>query len=117
LLVLGCRSGLNIEINKHIEDDFLKLQSIFRGKSIDKIKFRIPVLLTYDSKVIENNEDINEKFNIELEKEIIDLYSKIEKNEIKTDLKNIEFIFMLFPFDAVSKIKSDLESVELAMKI
>lgn len=107
----------NIEVNKDLEDDFLKLKSVFSGKSIDKIKFRIPVLLTYDSNVIKSNEDINDKFKKDLDNELIKKYKSIEEREIITDLKNVEFVFFIFPLDTVSSIKTDLEMIETAMRI
>lgn len=107
----------NIEANKDNEDDFLKLKSIFSGKSIDKIKFKIPVLLTYDSNVIKTNEDINDKFKKDLDEELLKHYRSIEKKDILTDLKNIEFIFFIFPLDTVSNIKNDLEMIETAMRL
>lgn len=107
----------NIEVNDDYKDDFLKLKSVFSGKSIDKIKFRIPILLTYDSKVIKTNEDINDKFKEDLNNELIKKYKSIEEKDIITDIKNIEFIFFIFPLDTVSNIKSDLEMIETAMRI
>lgn len=107
----------NIEVNKDFEDDFLKLKSVFSGKSIDKIKFRIPVLLTYDSSAIKNNEDVNDKFKKDLDEELLKHHKSIEEKSILTDLKNVEFIFFIFPLDTVSNIKSDLEMIENAMRI
>ncbi|RQO42453.1 hypothetical protein DBR39_00835 [Chryseobacterium sp. KBW03] len=107
----------NIEINKDFENDFLKLKSVFAGKSIDKIKFRIPVLLTYDSKTIKNNDDINSKFKNDLENELLIHHQNIEKKDISNELKNIEFIFFIFPLETVSNIKTDLELIENAMRI
>ena len=49
--------------------------------------------------------------------ELIKKYKSIEKKDIITDLKNIEFIFFIFPLDTVSNIKSDLEIIETAMRI
>jgi len=107
----------NIEINKELEDDFVKLKSVFAGKSIDKIKFRIPVLLTYDSDTVKKNEDINDKFKNDLENELLNHHSNIEGKNIHNELKNVEFIFFIFPLDTVSTIKSDLEIIETAMRI
>ncbi|WP_449398956.1 HamA C-terminal domain-containing protein [Chryseobacterium wanjuense] len=107
----------NIEINKDLESNFLKLKSVFAGKSIDKIKFRIPVLLTYDSNTIKNNEDINEKFKKDLETELKAHHISIEGKDVKNELKNVEFVFFIFPLHTVSTIKSDLEIIETAMRI
>lgn len=106
----------NVEINNDYMSDFKKLESIFKGKSIDKIKFKIPVLLTYDSNVIKNNEDISDNFKKELDVELLDFYKRVEEKTITSELKNIEFIFMLFPFNKVAEIKSDLESIETLMR-
>lgn len=107
----------NVEVNRDLESDFAKLKSIFAGKSIDKIKFRIPVLLTYDSNTIKNNEDIDEKFKKDLETELNAHHQSIENKDIKSELKNVEFIFFIFPLHTVSKIKSELEIIETAMRI
>ncbi|GLB53449.1 hypothetical protein NBRC110019_24900 [Neptunitalea chrysea] len=102
----------NLEINKENKEIFQRLQSIFRGKSIDKIKFKVPVLLTYDSKCIKNNVETNEKFKSELIQELEKLYGSIDEKEIVTDIRNIDFIFLVFPFEAVSNIKDSLENIE-----
>jgi len=107
----------NIEVNKDSEADFNLLKSVFNGRSIDKIKFRIPVLLTYDSTTVKNNGDIDVKFKKELDEEILKHYSNITSKEIITNLKNIDFIFFIFPLHTVSNIKTLLESIENAMKI
>lgn len=107
----------NIEINKDLEGDFLKLKSVFAGKSIDKIKFRIPVLLTYDSKTVKSNEDIDEKFISDLEDELEAHHMSIESKDVMSELKNVEFVFFIFPLDTVATIKSDLEIIETAMRI
>jgi len=107
----------NIEINKNLEEDFVKLKSIFAGRSIDKIKFRIPVLLTYDSNAIKSNEDIDEKFKKDLETELSVLHTKIESKDVENELRNVEFVFFIFPLDTVSSIKSDLEAIENLMRI
>ncbi|KJD33984.1 hypothetical protein PK35_04405 [Tamlana nanhaiensis] len=106
----------NIEINKNSHEDFIKLQSLFKGKSIDRIKFKVPVLLTYNSKCIKNNDDISDKFKTELREEIDNLYNTIETKDIQTDLRNVDFIFFLFPFDAVSYVKDSLENIENALR-
>lgn len=102
----------NIELNKDRAEDYEKLRKAFKGRSIDNIKFKIPVLLTYDSTIIKNNDETGEKFKQELKVELEKLYKNIEEKDIKSELKNVEFIFLLFPFHTVAEIKAKLESIE-----
>jgi hypothetical protein len=107
----------NLEINKDSDELFYKIQSLFKGKSIDAIKFKVPVLLTYDSNCVKNNYSVDDKFVLNLKDEIDALYKSIEKKDIKTDIKNIDFIFFIFPFEDIVFIKDALDNIEKAMTI
>ena len=99
----------NIEINRN-HSDYKILENIFQGKSIDKIKFKIPILLTYDCNAVKTNNDIDSKFILDMQAEIQKYYSKIDatdKTEI-TNIRNIDFVFILFPLHTVSELKSKL---------
>lgn len=102
----------NIELNKNSGETYEKLVKVFKGLSIDKIRFKIPVLLTYDSNIVKSNEDIDDKFRQEFTLELEELYKKIEEKDIKSELKKIEFVFLLFPFHTVAEIKEKLETIE-----
>jgi hypothetical protein len=99
----------NVEINKGM--DFTLLMKILQGKSLDKIKFRVPILLTYDSDTVKNNNDISPAFKTQLEAELSKLNSTIEGKKITLGA-NIELLFIIFPLHTVSTIKSELEKIE-----
>jgi len=103
----------NVEINKH--KDFSKLNNVFKGKSIDSIKIRVPILLTYDSSVVKNNDEISDKFKTELKNEILRHYNKIERQTIDCN-SNFELLFILFPLHTVKEIKKKLENIEEASR-
>lgn len=104
----------NIELNQHF-DEIEKLEKALSGKSLDRIRFRIPVLITYDSPCIKNNTSIGNIFRQELRKEIARFYEKIEAKQV--DIKtNFELLFLLFPFECVSKAKQTLEEMEQASR-
>ncbi len=100
----------NIEINKKF-NEYEKLEEIFLGKSLDKIKFKIPILLTYDSNQVSNFTDINDDFKETFEKEFRDKFQTIEKKVI--NLKSqFELIFLIIPFESVKLLKDKLELIE-----
>jgi len=104
--------GANIEANRGISEAHLqKLKNTFKGKSIDRIKIKIPILLTYDCKTIRSYKTINDQL-------IAKLKQDLEKNRKNIESKlpalptNITLTFILFPFHAVDTVKSFLEQVE-----
>jgi hypothetical protein len=100
----------NIEINKEFKD-YEKLEEIFLGKSLDKIKFKIPILLTYDSQNISKFTDINDDFNEIFEKEFRRKFKAIENKTILLE-SQFELIFFIIPFESVKSIKNRLEIIE-----
>ncbi|USD25100.1 DUF1837 domain-containing protein [Flagellimonas marinaquae] len=91
-------------------EDFLN-----SGKSIDKIKFKIPILLTYDSSVVQSNSSICEKFSDELTEELNSHYLNIEGKKF-TNPENFELHFILLPLKQVKEIKDFLEIIEKTHK-
>lgn len=103
--------GGNVEWNRaHANYDELK--KIFQGRSIDKIKFKIPVLLTYDSNSIKNNTDLDDQFKTNLKEEIERHYATLEKKILKAIRTNFELVFIIFPLHTVQEIKQKLERIE-----
>lgn len=100
----------NIEINKAFED-YEKIENIFLGKSLDKIKFKIPILLTYDSSNISKFVDINDKFKETFEKEFRSKFESIE-NKILDLESQFELLFLIMPFQSVKEIKDRIEVIE-----
>lgn len=109
--------GANIEINKLTDPDTYKMldAALNSGQSVNRIKIRIPILLTYDSAGVKKNKRINEDF-------ISSIKDEFEKNihtatgKINNPPENIEFYFIFFPFNSVDNIKSRLEKIEEAMR-
>jgi hypothetical protein len=99
----------NVEANKNV--DLAVLKKVLRGKSLDDVKFRVPILLTYDSDVIQNNTEIKKKFEDELKIELDKLNTSIEGKKIKLG-SNIELLFIIFPLHSVATIKGELEKIE-----
>lgn len=103
----------NIEIqgeNARKLEDFLN-----SGLSIDNIKFKIPVLLTYDSASVRSNTALCKKFTDELTNELNTHYSNIEGRAF-TNPSNMELHFILLPLEEVKKIKDALKIIEEAHK-
>lgn len=115
--------GGEMEINKSLDKasyDALK-PCLSGGKSLDKVKINVPVLLTYDSKTIIESCDTDEadtecsefreKLLIELEKVFTNVYAKTWPLK-----KNIKIIFLILPLQSVADLKSKIDLVETAMK-
>ncbi len=112
-----------IEINKNIlRDEYLLLKSHTDGsKSLDKVSIQVPVLLTYDSKCIEDfcgiesaniNSDIFKKMLLaELNGKFQSIYERVWPVK-----KNVTISFYLLPLRSVSKLKEMLNTIETAMK-
>lgn len=115
--------GGEIEINKSLDEasyDALK-PCLSGGRSLDKVKINVPVLLTYNSKTIIESCDTDEadtecsefkeKLLIELEKNFTSVYAKAWPLK-----KNIKIIFFILPLYSVADLKNKIDSVEAAMK-
>lgn len=99
----------NVEANKNVE--LAALKKVLRGKSLDDVKFRVPILLTYDSVVVQENSEIKKKFEDDLKIELDKINTSIENKEIKLG-SNIELLFIIFPLHTVATIKTELEKIE-----
>lgn len=109
--------GSNIEANHGITQEMCKkLDNLLnKGRSIDKIKFKVPVLLTYDSATVQRHKAITEKFSDELLAELADHLKTIGERNIKLP-QNFTLLFLFVPFDKVATLKTDLEKIEEAME-
>lgn len=108
--------GSNIEINEEFEEHE-KINNILNGGvTLDNVKIKIPVLLTYDCKFIPNHLDIKDALFIkEIGEDFSSKYANIEKREL--NLKpNIEVLFIVIPFESISNIKSELAKLEAVMR-
>lgn len=98
------------------ESERIILEEYFNsGISLNKMRFKIPILITYDSKIIGNHKDICEAFTTELHKELNTKYELID-GKIFNIKNNIELHFILLPLQAIKEIKEELEKIELAFK-
>lgn len=115
--------GGEMEINKSLDKfnyDALK-PCLSGGKSLDKVKINVPVLLTYDSNTIFKSCDTDEadtecsefKENLlkELESNFTSVYAKTWPSK-----KNIKIIFFILPLHSVADLKSKIDLVETSMK-
>jgi hypothetical protein len=103
----------NTEINdgdRQAIEDYLN-----SGISLDEMLFKIPVLITYDSKAIGNHKEICDEFSKELHSELDNKYSLIDGRNINLK-KNMEVHFILVPLQTVKEIKEALEKIEAAHK-
>jgi hypothetical protein len=105
--------GNNIEIDEEIRE---KVENYLNsGISLDKMKFKIPTLLTYDSSVVKSHQYVCKKFLEDLEKELQTKYQTIDEKVISLK-PNIELQFILFPLETVALLKAEIENVEKANK-
>jgi hypothetical protein len=105
--------GNNTEIDEETREkieDFLN-----SGISLDKMKFIIPTLLTYDSKVVSTHEEVCEGFKQNLEVELLSKYKSIDGKQISLN-PNVELQFIVFPLETIAVIKEELENIEKAHK-
>jgi len=110
---LSILEGNNCEIDEDtrgIIEDYLN-----SGISLDKMKFKFPILLTYDSPVVNSHESVCAKFIDDLKKELENKYLSIDKKTLIIK-PNIELHFIIFPLKAVADIKKELEIIEKAYK-
>lgn len=104
----------NIEVNSKFKH-YDKLNKVLNGSiTLDKINIKIPVLLTYDCKLLKSHCDIeDENFIDEMEEEFFKKFTRIEKQNLKVR-KNIELVFIILPLESVQDIKNQLEKIEEA---
>lgn len=97
-------------------EEAVKLEEFLNsGLSIDNMKFKVPVLLTYDSNSVKSNNSICDEFRKQLTAELNDKYSTIEGKGFVIS-ENIELHFILLPLEEVKKIKEALSLIEEAHK-
>ncbi|USG67336.1 DUF1837 domain-containing protein [Brevibacillus ruminantium] len=108
--------GSNIELNEEFQE-YEKINNILNGGvTLDKIKIRIPVLLTYDCNVIPKHQDIEDALFIEeMTEEFISKYKNIDSQQLSLK-PNIEVLFIIVPFESVSEIKEEIQKLEEAMR-
>jgi len=98
------------------ENDRILLEEYFNsGISLDKMKFKIPILITFDSSIVGNHKDVCEAFTKDLHLELDGKYKIIDGKTINIK-SNIELHFILLPLQAVKEIKEELEKIESAFK-
>jgi|SRR6185437_4128987 len=85
------------------------------GISLDKMKFKIPILITYDSTTVQSHKEVCTDFEDQLHAELDDKYSIIDGKSF-TIKPNIELHFILLPLKTVKYIKDELEKIEIANK-
>jgi len=108
-------------IKSHIDNEsdnekFQKIKNIINsGISLDKIHFKIPVLLTYDCDIIKKYSQIDDNFKQELKEEVEKFYGKISKRKVSL-ASNFSLLFILFPFKDITNFKSRLEEIERGVK-
>lgn len=113
LKILGANIEANYGIDGSIEAELNK--ALNKDRSIDRLHFKIPVLLTYDSKSVNAHKFLDDTFRQklkdEVERQLADLADKFEFVP-----KNFSIIFLLMPLAAVAEIKAALEDMESAME-
>jgi hypothetical protein len=102
----------NIEINEEFPHYEALNNLLNGGVSLDKIKIKIPVLLTYDSALLKKYDSIGDAdFLLKMEKDFVKKFQNIDGR--KLNLKpNIEVLFLVIPFQSVKEIKDRLELLE-----
>jgi hypothetical protein len=106
----------NVEINRDYPD-YEKLKGVLDGsRSLDTLKFKIPVLLTYDSsEVKKHGSATTQEFAEKMKEEFIEKFKKLDEQDL-TVKPNFEIIFIVFPLQSVKEIKDDLEKIEEASR-
>lgn len=105
--------GNNTEIDEETRE---KMENYLNsGISLDKMNFKIPTLLTYDSRVVKSHKEVCDKFVKDLEQELKSKYHTIDKSKISLK-PNVELHFILFPLETIATIKEELENIEKAHK-
>lgn len=106
----------NIELNRDYPHRD-KLQNILNGsRSLDSVKFKIPVLLTYDCAKLKNHSSITtDEFLQEMKEEFVAKFKVIEGRGLVLK-DNFEVVFIVFPLESVKTIKDELEKIESASR-
>ena len=103
-----------IEINKKVNAELnKKVLAIVDSKiSLDKLIFKIPVLIMYEhSKLCKYNDIESEEFKKNLKIEFKEKFNKIKsKKWAKKYYKNLSFVFFLLPLQDIKKIKESIKS-------
>lgn len=114
LKILGGNCEANYGIDDRIQNE---LKAVLNGgRSLDRIHFKIPVLLTYDSQCIQDNIAIDQKFKDQLSLELERHFSSIETRFPKEIPPNFYLMFFLMPLRLVKDIQDSLEKIEEVMK-
>lgn len=109
--------GANCEANHGI-DEIVSREldlALNKGRSLDRLNFRIPVLLTYDSDCVKNNTSICDAFREQLTAELNTHFTTLEEQGLRVP-QNFSLLFFLMPFRMVADVKSALEKIEEAMQ-
>jgi hypothetical protein len=85
------------------------------GITLDKMKFKIPILITYDSTVVKGNKKVCEEFTNQLIDELTAKYKNIDSKSFILK-PNIELHFIIIPLETVTEIKDGLQIIEKAFK-
>lgn len=109
----------NIEVNSLLDQHYYDVLEPYlrRSKSLDDVKINVPVLLTYDSKVIKKSKShLGEDFAEAMNKEIA-TYSKSQlKDKAWPKHASVSISFYLFPLESVAYIKQKLAEIENALR-
>ena len=98
----------NLE-NESDKEEYKRAREIlYSGISRDQINFKIPILLTYDSRAVKNHNSKNQWFEQELKTEIQDHFLKIQ-NKPFPSFNNFQINFCILPFYSVEDFKEKLE--------
>lgn len=101
--------------NESDKENYRNARSILNsGISLDKIKFVIPVLLTYDSGVVSQHTIDDNQFNLDLVREIRKKFKAINE-KFNSPFPNFSLWIILLPFHNVEDVKNNLEKVQSAL--
>lgn len=112
LKILGANCEANHGINERIASELDA--ALNKGRSLDRINFKVPILLTYDSACVASNTSVCDHFRTQLKAEIRGHLQNIESRTWDTP-SNFSLLFCLMPLHTVANIKADLEKIEEAM--
>jgi hypothetical protein len=106
----------NIEFNEEFPH-YEEINDILNGgTSLDKIKIRIPVLITYDTTIFKKHSSNSEpNFIKDMEEEFNKKFAHIDGHNLIIK-SNIEVLFIIIPLESVASIKDELESLEATMR-
>jgi len=109
--------GANCEANHGIDETLQREldAALNKGRSLDRLKFRIPILLTYDSPCVAGNATLCDAFRTQLTAELNAHFASLEGRAGNIP-DNFSLLFCLIPFRMVADVKSALEKIEEAMQ-